>query len=300
LLASLAAPAYNMSLKTCCAAGSLHTGIPTGRIKKMHGLDCYIADAPDGRNPTGVVIIIPDAFGWMLPNNRILADQYAKRTGAHVFLPDFMNGYVMPADLMDSFKALGKTGLWNQLAKVGHILYMIRHFVPFQWYCSPSTASPRISEFFKSVRANEAADLPIGTAGFCWGAKYVTELCWDQTKTEDGKRLIDCGFIAHPSFLKYPDDIEKVVLPLSCAAAEHDMQMSADNAQQTKEVLTAKTAKTKDHGFEHEFVMYDGAEHGFAVRADENEKHQAEQGKKAEDQAVNWFSRWFARPPPVA
>ncbi|KAI7153914.1 dienelactone hydrolase family protein [Hortaea werneckii] len=289
-----------MSLKTCCASGSLHTGIPTGRIKKMHGLDCYVADAPDGRTPKGVVIIIPDAFGWMLPNNRILADQYAKRTGAHVFLPDFMNGYVMPADMMDSFKALGKTGLWNQLAKVGHILYMIRHFIPFQWYCSPSTASPRISDFFKSVRANVASDLPIGTAGFCWGAKFVTELCWNQTKTDDGKRLIDCGFIAHPSFLKYPDDIEKVVLPLSCAAAEHDMQMSADNAQQTKEVLTAKTAKTKDDGFEHEFVMYDGAEHGFAVRADENEKHQAEQGKKAEDQAVNWFSRWFAHPPPAA
>ncbi|KAI7258187.1 hypothetical protein KC352_g10744, partial [Hortaea werneckii] len=121
-----------MSLKTCCASGSLHTGIPTGRIKKLHGLDCYIADAPDGRNPKGVVVIIPDAFGWTLPNNRILADQYAKRTGAHVFLPDFMDdtdgdtvpGYVMPADLMDSFKALSKTGLWNQLAKVGHILYM--------------------------------------------------------------------------------------------------------------------------------------------------------------------------------
>merc|ERR1712230_315693 len=40
---SLAALANKMSLKTCCASGSLHTGIPTGRIKKMHGLDCYVA-----------------------------------------------------------------------------------------------------------------------------------------------------------------------------------------------------------------------------------------------------------------
>lgn len=109
---------------------------------------------------------------------------------------------------------------------------------------------------------------------------------------------MDCGFIAHPSFLKYPGDIEMVVLPLSCAAAEIDQQMSAENAKQTKEVLTAKTAKTKDQGVEHEFVMYDGVPHGFAVRADENDKHEADAGEKAEDQAVDWFSRWFASPPP--
>lgn len=60
-------------LKQCCATGSLHTGTPTGRIDKVHGLDCYIADAPSG-SPKGIVVIIPDAFGWTLPNNRILAD----------------------------------------------------------------------------------------------------------------------------------------------------------------------------------------------------------------------------------
>jgi hypothetical protein len=66
-----------MGLKQCCATGSLHTGTPKGRIEKVHGLDCYIADAPSG-SPKGIVIIIPDAFGWELPNNRILADEYAK------------------------------------------------------------------------------------------------------------------------------------------------------------------------------------------------------------------------------
>lgn len=30
------------------------------------------------------------------------------------------------------------------------------------------------------------------------------------------------------------------------------------------------------------------------VRADEDDKHEAEQGKKAEAQAVAWFTRWFA------
>lgn len=77
----------------CCASGSLHTGTPTGRVDKVHGLDCYIADAPNG-TPKGIVVIIPDAFGWKLPNNRILADCYAKEGNFRVYLPEFMNGII--------------------------------------------------------------------------------------------------------------------------------------------------------------------------------------------------------------
>lgn len=145
----------------------------------------------------------------------------------------------------------------------------------------------------------------------------MTALCHDEVKADDGKRLTVAGFVAHPSFLKYPGDIEKIVLPYSCAASEIDPQMSADNAKQTEEILKSKTAKTKDQGVEHEFVMYEGVHHGFAgksdilrgsqrgcangfvVRADEDAKHEAEAGKKAEKQALSWFTRWFANPPPA-
>lgn len=185
------------------------------------------------------------------------------------------------------------------------------------YYARPAVASPKVNNFFKALRKDEAKDLPVGAAGFCWGGHFVTHLCWDQAKTDDGKRLIDCGFVAHPSFLKFPGDIEMVALPYSCAASEHDNQMSPENAKQTREILSAKTAKTKDQGIEHEFVLYEGAHHGFAVsfgeasshslsvgltrsqvRADEGDKEEAEAGKKAEDQAVKWFERWFAHPPP--
>jgi dienelactone hydrolase len=205
----------------------------------------------------------------------------------------------MPPEVMVSFKAMSATGFLNQLYKVGHALYLIRYFVPYIYNCREGVASPKIYSFFKAIRENEAAELAVGTAGFCWGAKYVTELCWDQTKTSSGARLIDCGFIAHPSNLRYPSDIEKVSLPLSCAAAEIDPQMSAENAKQTEDILVAKTAKTKVQGVEHEFVMYEKAYHGFAVRADEDNVEEAERGRKAEAQAIAWFGRWFAGPPPT-
>ena len=83
-----------MVLKRCCATGSLHTGTPQGHIGKVHGLDCYVADAPSG-SPKGIVVIIPDAFGWELPNNKILADEYAKNGDFQVvrsrFLPQGYN-----------------------------------------------------------------------------------------------------------------------------------------------------------------------------------------------------------------
>lgn len=307
-----------MSLKPCCATGSLHTGTPTGRGAKVHGLDCYIADASSG-SPKGIIVIIPDAFGWTLPNNRILADCYA-RENFTVYLPDFMDGTskttsetasptkadqcntgnILPPEILTSLKAMSATGFWNQLYKISHAAYMFWHFVPWLISCRAGVTGPRIYSWLKALKKNEAKNLPAGTAGFCWGGQFVTKLCWDQdeNKTDDGQRVTDCGFVAHPSFLTFPSDIEMITLPYSCAASEHDQQMSPEQAEQTEKTLKSKTAKTKDQGVEHEFVMYHGAHHGFAVRADEEDKHEAECGKKAEKQALEWFGRWFAKPPP--
>ncbi|EGP91860.1 uncharacterized protein MYCGRDRAFT_67558 [Zymoseptoria tritici IPO323] len=279
-----------MSLKSCCATGSLHTGTPTGRVEKVHGLDCYIADAPNGSSK-GVIVIIPDAFGWELPNNRILADDYAKN-GFKVLLPEFQAGCGFPIEALTSLKVVSEPGF--QLWKITHFFTLARYFVPFLISCRQSVAGPKIYNFLEAVNKNEAKDLPVGVAGFCWGGLWVTKLCSNEVKAQDGSDLIVCGFTAHPSMLTYPNDIEKVVLPYAVAAPEIDPQMSPESAKQTKEILTAKTAKSKDQGVEFEFVMYDGAHHGFAVRADEDDTHEAAQGKKAEAQAVAWFSKWFS------
>lgn len=160
-------------------------------------------------------------------------------------------------------KAMEAKGFWNQLYKVGHLLYLLRHVGPFLFFNRASVSEPRVFGFLKALKQNEAKDLPIGTAGFCWGGPFVTKLCWNQeaNKTSDGTRITDCGYVAHPSMLKYPNDINPIVLPYSVAASEHDPMMTPENAKQTEEILKAKTAKSKDQGIEHEFVMYHGAHH---------------------------------------
>lgn len=75
-----------------CFAGSVHDGQPTGQITKLHGLDVYVSSPPEGHPSKGIVIIVPDAFGWEFVNNRLLADHYAEKGNFTVYLPEFMNG----------------------------------------------------------------------------------------------------------------------------------------------------------------------------------------------------------------
>lgn len=75
-----------------CFKGTKHTGGLRGTATTIHGLPTYVASPPEGVIPKGIVVYIPDAFGWEFINNRILCDHYAERGGLLVYMPDFMNG----------------------------------------------------------------------------------------------------------------------------------------------------------------------------------------------------------------
>lgn len=110
---------------------------------------------------------------------------------------------------------------------------LVRWMAPFFWYARDSVARPKISAFLSALKTKSHPDLPVGTAGFCWGGKWVTELCWDaeMNRTKDGERATCCGFTAHPSRLAFPGDIEKVRLPFSVACASIDFMVSPVSGQ---------------------------------------------------------------------
>ena len=80
-----------MSSVACCS-GTVHEGDPRGRVETLHGLPTYITEPPNGVEFKCIVVMIPDAFGWEIPNSRILADIYSERINAQLLLPDFMEG----------------------------------------------------------------------------------------------------------------------------------------------------------------------------------------------------------------
>lgn len=73
--------------------GQIHTGQPKGKTTKLYGLDAYVSEPADGKTVRGIVVIIPDAFGWEFIKNRILADHCVEKGDFKVYLPDFMNGW---------------------------------------------------------------------------------------------------------------------------------------------------------------------------------------------------------------
>lgn len=163
--------------------------------------------------------------------------------------------------------------------------------VPFMISNSFSKSWPIIESFFTAVRQNEGSNLPVGAAGFCWGGKHVVNLAHG-SQTADGKPLIDAGFTGHPSLLKIPDEIEKIKIPVSFALGEKDMTLKMPQIQQIQKVVDAQPEDQKG-----EVKVYNGAGHGFCVRADHVLQDQEQAATEAEDQAVDWFNRHFQKLP---
>ena len=148
--------------------------------------------------------------------------------------------------------------------------------------------NPRLVSFLTSLRTT-SPNLPVGVAGFCWGGKFVFSLCSGQEKSPNGKSLVDCGFAAHPSNLALPADAEGVNVPISVSAGSEGFVLKMDDVHKIEKAFTEKGGEAK--GFE--IVVVEGAKHGFAVRGNPEKEEEARQCQEAEDQAVNWFSKWL-------
>lgn len=75
-----------------CFTGHINSGTPTGHWDTIYGLRTYVAKHAPGNSTRGIIVIIPDAFGFDFVNNQILADHYASAADFLVYLPDFMDG----------------------------------------------------------------------------------------------------------------------------------------------------------------------------------------------------------------
>ncbi|KAI1341039.1 dienelactone hydrolase family protein [Xylariaceae sp. FL0016] len=270
-----------------CFSGAIHEGTPGGVTTKLHGLDTYVAEPASGRAAQGLVVIIPDAFGWDFVNIRLLADTYAKKKDYRVYAPDFMNGNSAPLYMLDGLKAAmnpGKT--WGEtLKKPYHILWMLYGFASWVIPNRFSQAWPRVKPFMEKLRRNEGAHLPIGVAGFCWGGKYALTL--GHNLKADGKPLVDAVFTGHPSLLALPDDVDKLTAPASFAIGDSDNQVNLEQAENIRQTIEAKAAGQKG-----EMRIYKGYGHGFAVRIDIKNDSPAG-AAEAEDQCLAWFGKHF-------
>ncbi|KAI3324190.1 dienelactone hydrolase family protein [Xylariaceae sp. AK1471] len=276
-----------------CFNGGVHEGTPTGTVTKLHGLDVYVAEPASGNPPKGIVVLIPDVFGWDFVNIRLMADSFARKKDYRVYTPDFMNadsdtGHAAPVSTIDSIQKVLAPKTWSEtLAKPYHIVSLISVVIPAIVFNRFGKTFPIVKNFMESLRRNEAAHLPIGVTGYCWGGKHVVLLA--EGLTIDGKPLMDAGFTAHPSALSLFGEIEKIAVPVSFALGEKDNMISPKQAKQLEEIVLAKPDGQKG-----ECQVYPGYGHGFACRVDV--KNDDPKGAvEAEDQALAWFEKHFER-----
>ncbi|EGX91592.1 Dienelactone hydrolase [Cordyceps militaris CM01] len=287
-----------------CFRGNIHNGKPKGEVGHVHGLPTYISRPPQGTPSRGVVVVIPDAFGWEFGNNRLLADTYAEKGGFTVYLPDFMNGmlsyiqtarcvtvadwdkgHAAPLRMFDHGRAFSTSP--NILTKIYHLFWAVLDVIPFFYHCNPSSTFPVVKGFFTQLRKDEGATQSVGAAGFCWGGKHVVLLSQGHAAV-DGRPLLDAGFTAHPSMLRIPSDIAKIRRPVSFALAAKDDQIPAAKAARLKALVEALPAPATGEAY-----VFERTGHGFAVRADLAEDDVAAQAARAEDQCIDWFNKHF-------
>ncbi|KAJ5963672.1 Dienelactone hydrolase [Penicillium vulpinum] len=271
-----------------CFSGHVHQGTPRGEVTSLHGLQAYTTRPPNEVPHRGIIIIVPDAFGWEFVNNRVLADNYAEKGKYLVYLPDFMNGHAAPVGMLSSTKELLKTrGLITWLLKPYYLVSTLARFLPFAYYNTFEASWPVVRDFFKFVRENEGAELPIYGAGFCWGGKHIVNLGAGVDIASNGKPLLNAGFTGHPSKLEIPSEIEKIKIPVSFALGDKDGVLKLPQIEQIKQVFASESGAGKG-----EVVVYEGAGHGFCVRADLVLDDTSKQADEAENQALAWFEKY--------
>ncbi|KAK0742712.1 Alpha/Beta hydrolase protein, partial [Schizothecium vesticola] len=287
--------------RDCFTGRILEDAVLAGTEQTIHGLPTYVTGPGPGAS-RGIVVILPDAFGYALNNTRALADAYARRVPCTVYVPDFMAGNALPAWTMTNmdFVPPPTAPLPSRLAqRTWALAQVIPPLLRFAYTCRQSVARKRIADFLRAVRTSASPPPAVGVAGFCWGGFFAVELTHEGPANEmvdpaggEGRiPLIDCAFTAHPSLLSIPRDAERVSRPLSVANGDDDEFMGRSKMEVLRGVMEGKNAGAGEGRYE--VVVYPGAKHGFAVRRDWDDEVQRGAKEGSEDQAVRFFARFM-------
>ncbi|KAI9852093.1 MAG: hypothetical protein M1838_001890 [Thelocarpon superellum] len=286
-----------------CFSGHVREGAAAGRKTTLYGLPTYVAEPRDGRAVTGVVVIVPDAYGWQFVNNRILADHYADCGEWRVLLPEFMMvrlclrllkvGIVVACGLkLSVLLSIESPQLTLPHPTSYHVFCALYGFVPHLISNRLGVTLPKVVTYMRALRTAEPR-LPIGAAGFCWGGRHVFYLARPESLPPDtttattspsgsARPLVDALFAGHPSAVEAPAKLQGIKVPLAVAVGTDDMVFTPPQQAIVQREL-------KDAEVECEMRFYEGAGHEFCVRADPADKEVEKHCAEGESQAVEWF-----------
>ncbi|KAG6833266.1 hypothetical protein H0H87_009441 [Tephrocybe sp. NHM501043] len=80
-----------------CIKGVTFEGTPKGVMKKINGVNTYVAKAHHPADKERALLLLTDIFGLPLVNSKLMADDFATN-GFDTFIPDYLNGDPVPVD----------------------------------------------------------------------------------------------------------------------------------------------------------------------------------------------------------
>ena len=263
-----------------------------GKEETIHGLNTYVVG--NRTNPRGIIVIYSDVFGLLLPNNKIIADAYAKSGEWLIYLPDFFQGDPVPlkvADVLipvDAAKQSTFSKYTGMLASApSFVMWMSRH--------KEAPTNKVCMDFLQALRRATPRNQKIGIAGYCWGGRYAIRSGLESNIIElDGKKvpLVDAVVAMHPSNLALPQDVEALVVPTSIGWGVEDQGVKFEQKGKTEEIHSkAKGSGRKLPEIEHK--VYKPGRHGFAVRGNPDDPQERASLEDSMTQALDWFKRWL-------
>ncbi|KAF2760776.1 alpha/beta-hydrolase [Pseudovirgaria hyperparasitica] len=275
-----------------CIQGTIHTGQPTGSEASLHDLNVYIANPPSGTTPKAIIVIYTDVFGLPLPNNKLIADAYA-RAGYQVYMPDFFKGDPVALDIADVLLPVD-AGAQCALRKYTGMLAKGPSFVMWMTRHGEKKTNEVCMAWLRKLRAATPASTKIGMVGFCWGGKYAIRAGLAANRVAvDGRGevpLVDAVVALHPSHLAVPGDVEGLVVPVSYGWGLKDEGVSIATKGKVEDVhagLRAKGSKVP----EMEHRVYEPGRHGFAVRGNPDDPQERKALEDSEKQALEWMDK---------
>ncbi|KAF2438487.1 alpha/beta-hydrolase [Karstenula rhodostoma CBS 690.94] len=275
-----------------CISGTIHAGLPQGSIEPLHGLDTYIIG--NRTNPRAIIVIYSDVFSHNLPNNKLIADSYAKSGEYLVYMPDFFEGdplglsladVLIPADAAKQ-SVLSKYG--GLLAGMpGYLMWLSRH--------GKDKSHKACVEWLQKLRrSDEVKGKKIGMVGMCWGGRFVLRASRSSESIQgaDDKPvpLIDAGVALHPSNVVLPEDVEGLAVPVSIGWGEVDEVTPFKQKGQIEEIMKKRTEAGASPP-EMENKVYTPGRHGFSVRGNPEDPAERKCLEDSVTQVLNWFEK---------
>lgn len=259
-------------MSVCCVKGFKWEGTPEGRTEKIANgkYDAYVA----GNNTKAAVLLIHDVYGWDNPNVRLMADHYAKNTGATVYVPDFF---------------LGDTLNRQKYPELSNQEFLGKYLMPFVGRHARDVREKDIFIVARALRREHGYE-KLAAIGFCYGGWAIMRLGAkpeDQPEDEDKDAkpiegpLVHAVSTAHPS-LATEKDIDGVVVPLQILAPETDQMYNPALKQFTFDAAVRNKIPL-------DYLHFPGIEHGGLMRGDQKTVESRQALVRAQFAAVNFF-----------